>query len=182
VRAFNLGWGSLIGLRQRLVRGRREDGGVDRKNPLSEADRVQCQGTGDTGCRPTRTLGSERLFVITDAAAQIADLGYEAHFLKGWREGPRLWKHVARHLSDFTFRFLRSGADPPVGGRAKIENGYAQSVQQALSARSGGGLAAAWARGVQASAARVAGGVFEGLRNASAAGDEVGSIPAASRR
>jgi len=43
--------------------------------------------------------------------------------------------------------------------------GRAPSVQQALSARSGGGLAAAWARGVQAGAARVAGCVFEGLRN-----------------
>src|SRR5262249_7894386 len=45
-----------------------------------------------------------------------------------------------------------------------VTGGYAQSVQQALSARSGGGLAAAWARGFQAGAARVAGCVFEGLR------------------
>src|SRR5262249_38614093 len=58
----------------------------------------------------------------------------------------------------------------------RLAGGYAQSVQQALSARSGGGLAAAWARGVQASAAGVAGGVFEGLRNAGAAGDEVGAF------
>src|SRR5262249_37804860 len=34
-----------------------------------------------------------------------------------------------------------------------LSGGYAQSVQQALSARSGGGLAAAWARGVQAGSA-----------------------------
>ena len=32
----------------------------------------------------------------------------------------------------------------------RVTGGYAQSVQQALSARSGGGLAAAWARGVAA--------------------------------
>src|SRR5262245_13155334 len=52
-----------------------------------------------------------RLLVVADASAQIADLGYEAHFLKGWREGARFWKHVARHFSDFTFRLLRSGVD-----------------------------------------------------------------------
>src|SRR5262249_29455153 len=51
------------------------------------------------------------LFVITDTAAQIADLGYEAHFLKRRREGARLWKLIARHLSDFTFRLLRCGVD-----------------------------------------------------------------------
>src|SRR6516165_4432041 len=54
------------------------------------------------------------------------------------------------------------------GGRAR-EN---RSVQQALSARSGAGLAAAWARGFQAGAARVAGGVLEGLRYAGASGNE----------
>src|SRR5215471_16261682 len=58
----------------------------------------------------------------------------------------------------------------------RVTGGYAPSVQQALSARSGGGLAAAWARGVQAGAARVAGCVFEGLRNVGAAGDEVGAF------
>jgi hypothetical protein len=41
-----------------------------------------------------------------------------------------------------------------------------------LSARSGGGLAATWARGVQAGSARVAGCVFESLRNAGAERDE----------
>src|SRR5262249_51480563 len=51
------------------------------------------------------------LFVITDTAAQIADLGYEAHFLKRRREGARLWKHVARYLSDFTFRLLSRCVD-----------------------------------------------------------------------
>src|SRR5262249_31170028 len=35
-----------------------------------------------------------------------------------------------------------------------VTGGYAQSVQQALSARSGGGLAAAWERGVQAGSAK----------------------------
>src|SRR5262245_24339484 len=54
----------------------------------------------------------------------------------------------------------------------RITGGYAQGVQQALSARSGGGLAAAWARGVQASSARVAGLVFESLRVASGSRDE----------
>src|SRR5262245_40698118 len=42
--------------------------------------------------------------------------------------------------------------------------GYAQSVQQALSARSGGGLAATWARGVQAGSAGEPGELLEGLR------------------
>src|SRR5262249_31778409 len=56
----------------------------------------------------------------------------------------------------------------------------APSVQQALSARSGGGLAAAWARGVQAGSARVAGCVFEGLRHAGAERDE-GRAPGADR-
>src|SRR5262249_17130227 len=61
---------------------------------------------------PHKIMGlCNRLLVITDTAAQIADLGYEAHFLKGRREGVRLWKHVARHLSDFTFRLLRRGVD-----------------------------------------------------------------------
>src|SRR5262249_18786911 len=43
---------------------------------------------------------------------------------------------------------------------------------KALSARSGGGLAAAWAGGFQAGSARVARSVFESLRNAGAARDE----------
>jgi hypothetical protein len=51
------------------------------------------------------------LFVITDTAAQIADLGYEAHFLKVRRGGVRLWKHVGRYLGDLTFRLLRRGID-----------------------------------------------------------------------
>src|SRR5262249_22682204 len=58
----------------------------------------------------------------------------------------------------------------------RLAGGYAQSVQQTLSARSGGGLAAAWERGVQAGSARVTGYVFESLRNAGAAGDEVGAF------
>src|SRR5262245_38094659 len=53
----------------------------------------------------------EGLFVITDIAAQITDLGYEAHFLKRRRGGVRLWKHVGRYLNDLTFRLLRRGID-----------------------------------------------------------------------
>jgi hypothetical protein len=48
---------------------------------------------------------------ITDAAAQFADPGYEAHLRKRRRGGARLWKHVARHLSDLTFRLLHRGVD-----------------------------------------------------------------------
>src|SRR5262245_65072119 len=48
----------------------------------------------------------------------------------------------------------------------RVTGGYAQSVQQALSARSGGGLAAAWARGVQAGSAGEPGELLEGLRHA----------------
>src|SRR5262249_54491144 len=47
-----------------------------------------------------------------------------------------------------------------------VTGGYAPSVQQALSARSGGGLAAAWARGVQAGSAGEPGELLEGLRHA----------------
>src|SRR5262249_23018600 len=57
-----------------------------------------------------------------------------------------------------------------------VTGGYAPSVQQALSTRSSGGLAAAWARSVQAGAARVPGCVSQGLRLAGAAGDEVGAF------
>src|SRR5262249_42049837 len=39
----------------------------------------------------------------------------------------------------------------------RLTGGHAPGVQQALSARSGGGLAAAWARGVQAGTGRVGG-------------------------
>ena len=48
----------------------------------------------------------------------------------------------------------------------RVTRGHAQSVQQALSTRSSGGLAAAWARGVQAGAAGEPGELLEGLRNA----------------
>ena len=37
---------------------------------------------GNISCRPTRSLARSGLFVKTDTAAQIADLCYEAHFLK----------------------------------------------------------------------------------------------------
>src|SRR5262249_27186203 len=58
-----------------------------------------------------------------------------------------------------------------------VTGGYAPSVQQALSARSGGGLAAAWARGVQAGSAGEPGDLLEGLRHArgNPAGALVGS-------
>src|SRR5215831_6456973 len=52
-----------------------------------------------------------RLLVITNAAAQIADPGYEAYFRKRRRRGTRLWKQVAPHLSDFAFRLLPRGID-----------------------------------------------------------------------
>src|SRR5262249_32732814 len=64
----------------------------------------------------------------------------------------------------------------------RLAGGYAQSVQQALSARSGGGLAAAWARSVQAGAAGEPGALLEGLRHARPERAENSSIPAASRR
>jgi len=55
----------------------------------------------------------------------------------------------------------RNGASlaNPMGARL-VAIGYAQSIQQALSARSSGGLAAAWARGFKRVSARVAGRVF----------------------
>src|SRR5262249_18341404 len=71
------------------------------------------------------------LFVITDTAAQIADLGYEAHFLKRRREGARLWKLVARHLSDFTFRLLRRGVD-------------CRTIRVALGVLKGSNVCASW--------------------------------------
>src|SRR5258705_1964563 len=51
------------------------------------------------------------LLVVSDAAAQFADLGYEAHLRKRRRGGARLWKHVALQLSDLTIRLLRRGVD-----------------------------------------------------------------------
>src|SRR5207237_2976308 len=51
------------------------------------------------------------LFVITNTAAQIADLGYEANLRERRRCRAGLWKHVARHLSNLTFRLLRCGVD-----------------------------------------------------------------------
>ena len=51
------------------------------------------------------------LLVVSDAAAQFADLGYEAHLRKRRRGGARLWEHVALQLSDLTFRLLRRGVD-----------------------------------------------------------------------
>jgi len=45
------------------------------------------------------------LFVITDAAAQIADSGYEAHLRRWGFVGTRPHPHVA-DLSDLTFRLL----------------------------------------------------------------------------
>src|SRR5262249_49847923 len=48
----------------------------------------------------------------------------------------------------------------------RLAGGYAPSVQEALSARSGGGLAAAWERGVQAGSAGEPGELLEGLRHA----------------
>src|SRR5262245_26944463 len=60
----------------------------------------------------------------------------------------------------------RATPSPPLpyvafaGNPGGSTRGYAAGVQQALSARSREGLAAAWARGVQAGAARVAGSVF----------------------
>src|SRR5262245_55728706 len=56
-------------------------------------------------------VGLGGLFVITDAAAQFADLGYKAYLRKRRRSGAWLWNHVARHLSDLTFRLLRRGVD-----------------------------------------------------------------------
>src|SRR5258708_35738943 len=51
------------------------------------------------------------LLVVSDAAAQFADPGYEAHLRKRRRGGARLWKHVALQLSDLTFRLLRRGVN-----------------------------------------------------------------------
>src|SRR5258708_497164 len=78
-----------------------------------------------------RSLGLGRLFVITNTAAQITDLGYEAHFLKRRRGGVRLWKHVARHLSDFTFRLLRGGVD-------------CRTIRAALGVLKGSNVCASW--------------------------------------
>jgi len=41
------------------------------------------------------------LFIVSDAAAQFADLGYETYFRKRRRGGARLWKQVGPHLRDF---------------------------------------------------------------------------------
>jgi len=60
---------------------------------------------------PRDRLARNGLFVITDTAAQTADPGYEAYFRKRRRGGTRLWKQVAPHLSDFTFRLLPRGID-----------------------------------------------------------------------
>ena len=66
---------------------------------------------GDRVCRPTRFLELNVLIIITNAAAQLADLRYEAHFRKRRRSGTRLWKQVGPHLSDLTFRLLSRGRD-----------------------------------------------------------------------
>src|SRR5262245_55325462 len=58
-----------------------------------------------------QSMGLSNLFVVSDAAAQFADLGYEAYLWKRRRSGAWLWKHVTRHLSDLTFRLLRRGVD-----------------------------------------------------------------------
>src|SRR5580704_15892768 len=57
---------------------------------------------------PTKSMVLERLLVIADAAAQIANPSHEAYLRNRFCVGTRLWKHVA-HLSDLTFRLLHSG-------------------------------------------------------------------------
>src|SRR5262249_16486785 len=64
------------------------------------------------------------------------------------------------------------GKSPP--GRMKPRRqpgGHAPSAQQAFSARSGGGLAAAWARGVEAGAPGKSGQLSQSLRNVGAGQD-----------
>src|SRR5262249_57273135 len=67
-----------------------------------------------------------------------------------------------------------SGKIPPRTGRMKPRRqpgGHTPSAQQARSARSGGRLAAAWARGVQAGAPGKSGQLSESLRNLGAGQD-----------
>src|SRR5262249_52106323 len=83
-------------------------------------------------------------------------------------------KHSSGKLSWLTLRFRTIQVCPKdLAGPFvipwkpwRLAGGYAQSVQQALSARCGGGLAAAWARGVQAGSAGEPGELLEGLRHA----------------
>jgi hypothetical protein len=59
--------------------------------------------------RPARTIGSENsLFVVPNAAVDITNPGYEAHFLHRGLVDTRPRKHIA-DLSDLTFRLLPRG-------------------------------------------------------------------------
>ena len=60
------------------------------------------------------SLSYLRLFVVVDAAAQIADLVDEAHLRNRRFVGPWPWPHVA-NLSDLTFRLLRRGVEVCTG-------------------------------------------------------------------
>jgi hypothetical protein len=59
-----------------------EQCGISRSCPIAKSKPPK-------GCDTGRLAESENgsLFVISDAAAQIADLGYEAHFRKRRRDG-----------------------------------------------------------------------------------------------
>ena len=49
--------------------------------------------------------------IITDTAAQLADLCYEAYFRECRRGGARLWKQVGPRFSDLTLRLLRGSVN-----------------------------------------------------------------------
>src|SRR5437588_2891980 len=61
------------------------------------------------GCRPTRSVWNG-LLVRTDAAPQIAGLGYDAHLRNRRLVGAWPRKHVA-DLADLSFRLLRRGVE-----------------------------------------------------------------------
>src|SRR5262249_51842336 len=85
---------------------------------------------------------------------------------------PRILDAITIVRPETVVRWHRMGL--PIGDGSPVRSeaargspgGYAPSVQQALSARSGGGLAAAWARGVQAGSAGEPGELLESLRHA----------------
>ena len=57
-------------------------------------------------CHPTSVAGLWTLLVVSDAAAQFADLGYEAHLRYRLCVSTWPYKHVA-DFGDLTFRLLR---------------------------------------------------------------------------
>ena len=56
-------------------------------------------------------MGLSNLFVVSDAAAQFADPGYEANLMYRRLVGAWPWKEVAADFGDLTFGFLRCDED-----------------------------------------------------------------------